>query len=76
MKLFIFIITFFICSILSFEITSEPKSLSLQITITNDGYDIYSKDGELLLEFTKQNCDKESLETLEYIYQTVEEEEK
>ena len=43
----------------------------LNITKTEVGFNIYSNRGILILEFTKQNCDNTSLETLDYIYETV-----
>ncbi|MGB5893548.1 MAG: hypothetical protein WBG58_05165 [Ignavibacteriaceae bacterium] len=43
------------------------------ITKTEVGFNIYSNQGILILEFTKQNCDSSSLETLDYIYGTVKE---
>jgi len=43
----------------------------LNITKTEVGFNIYSNGGILILEFTKQNCDSASLETLDYIYETV-----
>ncbi len=43
----------------------------LNITKTEVGFNIYSNQGILILEFTKQNCDSTSLETLDYIYETV-----
>jgi hypothetical protein len=43
----------------------------LNITKTEVGFNIYSNQGILILEFTKQNCDSTSLETLNYIYDTV-----
>ena len=43
----------------------------LNITKTEVGFNIYSNRGILILEFTKQNCDSSSLETLDYIYETV-----
>jgi hypothetical protein len=45
----------------------------LNITKTEVGFNIYSNEGILILEFTKQNCDSRSLETLDYIYDTVKE---
>jgi hypothetical protein len=45
----------------------------LNITKTEVGFNIYSNQGILILEFTKQNCDSSSLETLDYIYETVKE---
>ena len=43
----------------------------LNITKTEVGFNIYSNGGILILEFTKQNCDSSSLESLDYIYETV-----
>ncbi len=43
----------------------------LNITKTEVGFNIYSNEGILILEFTKQNCDSSSLETLDYIYETI-----
>ena len=45
--------------------------LWIRITKTEVGFNIYSNQGILILEFTKQNCDSTSLETLDYIYETV-----
>jgi len=45
----------------------------LNITKTEVGFNIYSNEGILILEFTKQNCDSSSLETLDYIYKTIKE---
>ncbi len=45
----------------------------LNITKTEVGFNIYSNQGILILEFTKQNCDSTSLKTLGYIYETVKE---
>ena len=45
----------------------------LNITKTEIGFNIYSNQGILILEFTKQNCDSSSLKTLDYIYETVKE---
>ena len=42
----------------------------MAISQTPQGYDIYSNGGELLLEFTKRNCDSQSLNTLSYIFDT------
>ena len=46
---------------------------TMNITRTEDAFNIYSNTGELILEFTKQNCDSVSLETLDYIYETAKE---
>jgi hypothetical protein len=43
----------------------------LNITKTEVGFNIYSNEGVLILEFIKQYCDSRSLETLDYIYDTV-----
>ena len=43
----------------------------LNIAKTEVGFNIYSNGGILILEFTKQNCDSASLETLDYINETV-----
>ena len=48
----------------------DEKALIIYIAPTGEGYEIYSKDKELLLEFTKRNTDSSSLETLGYIYET------
>ena len=48
------------------EVKEEPKielDASLNITKTEVGFNIYSNTGELILEYTKQNCDSSSLET-------------
>lgn len=58
------------------EIKQEAKielDASLNITKTEAGFNIYSNTGELILEYTKQNCDSASLETLDEIYQTAKE---
>lgn len=52
------------CYFISFNKT-EP----IYITKSEDGYNIFSHDKKLLLEFTKQNSDSLSLETLKYIYE-------
>lgn len=46
--------------------TQQRRDVSIEKTKT--GYDIY-KDNELMYEFTKQNCDSMSLETLKMIYE-------
>lgn len=38
-----------------------------------NGFNIYSNKGELILEFTKQNCDSSLLNILDYIYETAKE---
>jgi hypothetical protein len=49
-----------------------PEGLIL-ITKTETGFNKYSNTGELLLEYTKQNCDSLSLKTLDDIYFTAKE---
>ncbi len=72
MKKIIFILfiglTLFSCN--QNEENKIQVDVSLGIIKTEKSYEIYSNKGELILEFTKQNCDSSSLETLEYIYQT------
>ena len=46
---------------------------SIGITKTETGFNIYSNTGELILEYTKQNCDSLSLKTLDDIYYTAKE---
>lgn len=46
---------------------------TINITRTENGFNIYSNKGELILEYTKQNCDSLSLETLDEIYETTRE---
>ena len=60
-------LTFFSCT--QKEETKIQVDASLGIIKTEKSYEIYSNKGVLILEFTKQNCDSSSLETLEYIYQ-------
>ena len=54
------------------KIIVNTKGL-IGIVKTEQGYGIYSNQGELILEYTKQNCDSLSLETLDEIYQTAKE---
>ena len=56
------IILFIGCSLCSME-----KSVTFKLIQTDVGYDVYSEDGELLLEFTK-NSDIDEFELLEKIY--------
>ncbi len=58
------------------EVKEEPKielDASLNITKTEVGFNVYSNTGELILEFTKQNCDSVELKLLEDIYFTAKE---
>jgi hypothetical protein len=43
------------------------------INKTETGFNIYSNTGELVLEYTQQNCDSLSLKTLDDIYYTAKE---
>lgn len=49
------------------------KTGAFYINKTNGTFEIYSNKGELVLEFTPQNTDSSSIETLNYIYKTVKE---
>lgn len=74
-------ILFILVSILFFsgcknEITVQSSKLPealIGITKTETGFNIYSNTGELILEYTKQNCDSSSLKTLDDIYYTAKE---
>ena len=58
------------------EITIQSSELPeglIGITKTETGFNIYSNSGELILEYTKQNCDSLSLKTLDDIYFTAKE---
>ncbi len=69
----IFILVFVSCKVETHNsVVVNTKGLIGMIK-TENSYEIYSNRGELILEFTKQNCDSSSLETLEYIYQTAKE---
>lgn len=48
---------------------TEGSVETIQIEQTGEGYNIYTPENELLLEFTRNNTDSLSLETLSYIYQ-------
>ncbi len=52
------------------ETNTQEESQIVSISQTPQGYNIYSNSGELLLEFTKRNCDSLSLNTLSYIFET------
>lgn len=70
-NLILFFITLFLfVTCTQKEETTIQVDASLGIIKTEKSYEIYSNKGVLILEFTKQNCDSSSLETLEYIYQT------
>ena len=75
MKITLFLILMFLMGCSS-EIKQEHKielDASLNITKTEAGFNVYSNTGELILEFTKQNTDSASLETLDLIYETAKE---
>ncbi len=75
-KLLLFAITFLFiigCKESTQVETNIDLEGMLNITKTEVGFNIYSNRGILILEFTKQNCDSSSLETLDYIYETVKE---
>jgi len=48
----------------------DEKASTIKILPTAEGWEIYSKDNELLLELTRENTDSQSIETLNYIYET------
>ena len=45
----------------------------MYISKTSMGFNIYSNKGELILEYTKLNCDSLSLSNLSDIYETAKE---
>jgi hypothetical protein len=47
----------------------DERAQTISIIPTAQGWEVYSKDKELLLELTKDNTDSLSLETLNYIYE-------
>lgn len=56
-----------------FTFDTEEKQQKIYFTRTAVGFNVYSAQKELLLEFTKTNTDSLSLETLKYIYEVAEE---
>lgn len=48
----------------------DERAQTISIMPTAQGWEVYSKEKELLLEFTKENTDSLSLETIKYIYET------
>lgn len=48
----------------------DERAQTISIMPTAQGWEVYSKEKELLLEFTKENTDSLSLETLNYIYES------
>ena len=71
--IFIFFTIFTLYSCAEKEPVIIEIDASLNITKIEEGFNIYSNTGILILEFTKGNCDSASLETLDLIYQTVKE---
>lgn len=71
MKMLLLIIFLFIA--LGNYFIPENKTEPIYIIKSEDGYNIFSHDKELLLEFTEQNSDSLSLETLKYIFEVSEE---
>jgi len=73
----ILLFTFTFLLIIGCKETTRDEVIDLEgmlnITKTEVGFNIYSNQGILILEFTKQNCDSTSLETLDYIYKTAKE---
>ena len=65
MKFIIFLLL--VIFILSCKLISLENSVTIKLNPTDEGYDIYCEDGELLLEFTENN-DKEEIKLLKYIY--------
>ena len=61
------------CSKVKHDETKVKFESQLSIVKHDGDFNIYSNTGELILEFTKQNCDSTSLETLNYIYETAKE---
>lgn len=72
---------FFLFAVLFITSCKEPEMIepkidlkgTMNITRTEVGFNIYSNTGQLILEYTKQNCDSLSLKTLDEIYQTAKE---
>ena len=76
MKLILIIFSVLLITSCNQDSSSENKielDASLNITKTGVGFNVYSNTGELILEFTKQNTDSASLETLDLIYETAKE---
>lgn len=51
----------------------DERARTISIMPTAQGWEIYGKDKELLLELTQDNTDSLSLETLKYIYEASQE---
>lgn len=76
MKQFLIAILFCLLFISCFQKNEKPTHSLLQskgtvlITKTKVGFNIYSNQGALILEYTNRNCDSLSLQTLDDIYET------
>lgn len=70
-KRIMFLVMFISAALLAVSFTNEGNNKEkILIEKTGNGYNVYSAENELLLEFTKQNTDSASLSTLKYIYET------
>ncbi len=70
------IIMFLLFASCNHEVKEETKfelDALMNITKTEVGFNIYSNTGELILEYTKQNCDSIELKLLDEIYSTAKE---
>lgn len=68
MKKIILVLLIAVACVSEGEINYKPQKIVIQPN-HQGGYDVYSYDGELLLEFTSTNTDSLSLETLKYTYE-------
>ena len=76
MKTILLFVTLFVFGSCEDEIKLRTNKLPdglIGIIKTETGFNIYSNSGELILEYTKQNCDSLSLKTLYDIYYTAKE---
>ena len=71
MKFIILIIL--IITIIGCSLNSTEKSVTINLTLSEFGYDIYNEDAELLLEFTNKNCSGKELNLLKFIYESTKE---
>jgi hypothetical protein len=70
MKILIIILLYLFLVGFSYQSKSaEP----IYLISSKDGFEIYGSEKELLLEFTHSNTDSLSLETLDYIYEVLNE---
>lgn len=70
MKKFLFVLILFSCTPGQH---SPEQPVTVQIIPSQGGFEIYQA-GELVLEFTPENTDSASLETLRYLYEVAREE--